>query len=147
MYAEQKSSSSSQSTQLIYRQKVLRAFARLKGVTSYSYRLNQVRNAVFYLSPLAMQILQKAQITLTLVNYLAYNICQRVLQISSREYQFFCVIALSAQQSIQKQSPPPSFLAKSTSVATLNQLTRINLYSKYKVNSFYNTNNSSLHIL
>ena len=58
--AEYYLSKKSYNTQLIYYQKVLGVLARLKGVTIYLQSLNYVQKAIFYLLPLAIQILQKA---------------------------------------------------------------------------------------
>ena len=58
---------------------MLKALASLKEVTNYLYRLNLILKAVFYLSSLAMWILWKAWIMLTLVNYLAMDIWESVL--------------------------------------------------------------------
>ncbi len=94
--AKQNSLRYSLKVQLIYYQKVLRELAILKEVTSYLKRPKRVQKAVFYLLPLAIQILQKAAITSSFVNYLALLRLLSVSQISSNEYLFFLVIAFSA---------------------------------------------------
>ena len=49
------------------------------------------------------------------------------------------VIALRAQQSIQKRKPPPGFLIKITSTAIGNELALINPLSRYSSKYFYST--------
>ncbi len=94
--AEQNSLEYSLNVQLIYRQKVLRELAILNKVTSYLNSLKRVQKAVFYLLPLATQILQKATIISSFINYLALLRLLSVSQISSNEYLFFLVIVFSA---------------------------------------------------
>ena len=145
--AKQNSSRYSLKVQLIYCQKVLREFAILKEVTSYLKRLKRVQKAIFYLSPLVIQILQKAIITSSLVNYLALLKLLSVSQISSNRYLSFLIIALSAQQLIYNQRPPPSFFANRTSKDTSKLLTRINPFLRSDVSFFWSSNSSPLDML
>ena len=95
-YADANLSRKSRNVQLIYYWKVLGALAKLKGITSYSNRPNQVLNAVIHSCPGTIRILWKAAIMSSFVNYLAYDICSRVLLINSNRYQSFLVIAFNA---------------------------------------------------
>ena len=91
IYIEQNSSRKSLRAQLIYFQKVLGVFTKLKGVISYSQSPYYIRKAIFYSSPLVIRILQKAAMTLSFVNYFAFPIFRRVLQINRSKYQSFFV--------------------------------------------------------
>ena len=62
-----------------------------------------------------------------------------VSQINGIRYQFLIVIALRAQQSIQKRKLPPGFLTKITGIAIGNELALINPLSKYLSKYFRST--------
>ena len=62
-----------------------------------------------------------------------------ISQINRIGYRFLTVIALRAQQSIQKRKPPLGFLTKITSIAIGNKLTLINPLSRYLSKYFYST--------
>ena len=70
-----------------------------------------------------------------------------VSQINRIRYQFLIVIALRAQQSIQKHKPPLGFLTKITSIAIGKELTLINPLSRYSSKYFYSTQSSFQDIL
>ena len=62
-----------------------------------------------------------------------------IFQINRIRYQFLIVIALRAQQSIQKRKPLLGFLIKITSIAIGNKLALINPLSRYLSKYFYST--------
>ena len=62
-----------------------------------------------------------------------------ISQINGIRYQFLIVIALRAQQSIQKRKLLISFLIKITSIAIGKKLTLINPLSRYSSKYFYST--------
>ena len=62
-----------------------------------------------------------------------------ISQINGIRYQFLTVIALRAQQSIQKRKPPLGFLIKITSIAIGDELALINPLSRYLSKYFYST--------
>ena len=94
-----------------------------------------------------LQILQKAIITSSFINYLALLKLLSVSQISSNRYLSFLIIALSAQQLIYNQSPPPSFFANRTSNKASELLTQINPFLRSDISSFQSTNSLPLNIL
>ena len=62
-----------------------------------------------------------------------------ISQINGIRYQFLTVIALRAQQSIQKRKLLLGFLIKITSIAIGNRLALINPLSRYSSKYFYST--------
>ena len=62
-----------------------------------------------------------------------------ISQINGIKYQFLMVIALRAQQSIQKRKLPLGFLIKITSIAIGNELALINPLSRYLSKYFLRT--------
>ena len=70
-----------------------------------------------------------------------------ISQINRIGYQFLTVIVLRAQQSIQKYRPPLGFLIKITNTVMGEELTLINLLSKYSSKYFCSTYSLFLDIL
>lgn len=114
--------------QLIYLQKVLRAFTNLNRVTSYLYKLNFVQKAVIYSYPFIICSLQKAAVTLSLVYQVAYLIIFNVSLIRGKGYLSFFIRAFKAQQSIQNLRLPLGFCTKRTSKVVEELLTLINSF-------------------
>ena len=120
-------------------QNKLRVFARPNGITKYLNSLYQVQNIVSYLSPSVVQRWLNVQIILSFVQMRALLNQFSVSQINGIRYQFLIVIALRAQQSIQKRKPLLGFLIKITSIAIGNELALINPLSRYLSKYFYST--------
>ena len=120
-------------------QNKLRAFIRLNGITKYLNNLYQVQNIVSYLSPSIIQRRLNIQIILSFIQMRTLLSQFSVSQINRIRYKFLTVIALRAQQSIQKHKPPLGFLIKITSIAIGNKLALINPLSRYLSKYFYST--------
>ena len=118
-------------------QNKLGAFTRPNGITKYLNSPYWVRNVVSYLSPSIIQRRLNAQIISSFVQMRALLSQFSISQINRIRYRFLIVIALRAQQSIQKRKPPPGFLIKITSTAIGNELTLINPLSRYSSKYFY----------
>ena len=128
-------------------QNKLRVFIKLNSITKYLNSLYQVRNIVSYLSPSIIQRRLNIQIISSFIQIRALLSQFSVSQINRIRYQFLTVIALRAQQSIQKRKPPPGFLIKITSIAIGKELTLINPLSRYLSKYFRSTQSSFQDIL
>ena len=120
-------------------QNKLRAFTRLNSITKYLNNLYWVQNAVSYLSPFIIQRRLNIQIILSFVYIRALLNQFSIFQINRIRYQFLIVIALRAQQSIQKYKLLLGFLIKITSIAIGKELTLINPLSRCLSKYFYST--------
>ena len=128
-------------------QNKLRAFIRWNGITKYLNSLYQVRNIVSYLSPSIIQRWLNIYIILSFVQIRALLSQFSVSQINRIRYQFLTVIALRAQQSIQKRKPLLGFLIKITSIAIDKELTLINPLFRYLSKYLYSTQSLFQNIL
>ena len=120
-------------------QNKLRAFIRLDSITKYLNNLYWVRNIVSYLSPSIIQRRLNIQIILSFIQIRALLSQFSVSQINRIRYRFLTVIALRAQQSIQKRKLLLGFFIKITSIAIGKELTLINPLSRYLSKYFYST--------
>ena len=128
-------------------QNKLRAFIRPNSITKYLNNLYQVQNIVSYLSPSIIQRRLNIQIILSFIQIRALLNQFSISQINRIRYQFLTVIALRAQQSIQKHKPLLGFLIKITSIAIGEELTLINPLSRCLSKYFYSTQSLFQNIL
>ena len=128
-------------------QNKLRAFIRPNGITKYLNSLYQVQNIVSYSSPSIIRRRLNAWIISSFVQMRALLSRFSVFQINGIGYQFLMVIALRAQQSIQKRKLLLGFLTKITSIAIGKELALINPLSRYSSKYFYSTQSSFQDIL
>ena len=120
-------------------QNKLGAFIRPNSITKYLNSLYQVRNIVSYLSPSIIQRRLNIWIISSFVQMRALLSRFSVSQINGIRYQFLTVIALRAQQSIQKRKPLLGFLIKITSAAIGKELALINSLSRCSSKYFRST--------
>ena len=120
--------------------KIARLLVILKNITRSLNRLQFIQKIAFYLSSDLMYMLLKLQQMSSLVKYLALQSYNTSLEIKDREYLFFTVTELRAQQFCTNQRELFFFLMKNTRVAIGNLDRYIHLvyrFSSRKISSFF----------
>ena len=98
-------------------QKIARLLVIPKNITKGSNKPQLVQKVVFHLFPGLMHILLKPQQMSSLVKYLALGSYNTSLEMRGKEYLFFTIMELRAQQSCTSQRELFFFLMKNTRVA------------------------------